>query len=280
MKAIFVLVFIFSSSLASAIGPVPHVNPLTSLRSSNKNFIEDDLFEGIVKLSNCSGALVTLKGMPKTKKALVMTNGHCVGSLRMGEVKVNVPVTRSFGVFDAQKKLHELKSSRIVYSTMTHTDVTFYETTMTYQEIEDNYNVEALILEDELTRVGQDIVVVSGYWEIFTSCFAEAIAPILKEYVWVWKDSVRYSANCETKGGYSGSPVIAKNTRSVVAIHNTGNNGQFDCSNNNPCEADENGEVIFRIANRRYAQQVYQIYDCMNHDYDLDLGQQTCQLPK
>ncbi len=279
MKSILLLALAFSVSSAFAVGPAPEVNPLV-LRYPHNKLLADPIFEGIVKLSNCSGSLVTFKGMPKSKKALVMTNGHCVGFTKMGDVITNKPVTRVVSVFDADKKLHKLDITRIVYATQSYTDVTFYETTMSYQEIEDQYNVEALTIEDSLTAVGTKIDVVSGYWEILTSCEAEAIAKILKEDIWVWLNSVRYSSDCMTKGGYSGSPVIARNTRTIVAIHNTGNNGKLDCSDNNPCEANPYGEVVFQGLNRRYGQQVYMVYSCLDENFDIDLGMNGCELPK
>ena len=262
---------------ALAVGPAPEINPHVRRNTSKTG---SPIFEGIVKLSNCSGSLVRLKGMPKSRKALVMTNGHCVGFTQMGQVKVNEPSQRTFSVFNADMKLSKLQATKIVYATQTYTDVTIYETTLSYKQIEDQFNVEAFVIEDSLTPIGIDIDVVSGYWEIYTSCKAEAIVPVLREDIWTWKNSVRYSKECMTKGGYSGSPVIEKNTRNVVAIHNTGNNGKLDCSDNNPCESNESGDVTFQVPNRRYAQQISELYGCFDKSYQFNLDLSTCELAK
>jgi hypothetical protein len=279
MKFSLLLALGLFSTVAMAIPNAPEINPLTRRLTQSVQRKNTALFEGIVKLSNCSGSLVAFKGMPKKKKALVMTNGHCVSPMaRFGAVTVNHPATRSLSVFDSNMKLHPLMTSKIVYSTMTFTDVTFYETTMTYQQIEDQYKVEALVIDDVITGPGQQLDIPSGYWEISTSCAVEAIVPLLKEGEWYWKESIRYSEECKTKGGYSGSPVIARHTKTVIGIHNTGNNGLLDCSDNNPCEIGANGQVTYRELNRRYGQQVHQVYTCLTPDFEIDIKIPGCEL--
>lgn len=279
MKFLLAGVIFLSATSAFAVKQAPYANPLVVRSAYLKSASAID-FEGIVKLSGCSGSLVAFKGAPKTNKAIVMTNGHCLPITGPGQVVVNKPTSVQVGLFDANKKLNKLPLSRVIYATMDDTDVTFYEATMTYAEIETKFNTEAFTLNDELVRLGTGIEVVSGYWEISTICEAEAIAPILREDVYVWKNSIRYSSKCMTKGGYSGSPVIEINTRTVVGLHNTGNNGKLDCSDMNPCEQDETGVLIFRELNRRYAQQVYQFYGCLNEKYEIDIKVQGCSVPK
>lgn len=280
MKFLIALIMSLSAASAFAVKQAPYANPLV-LRTNTESISAID-FEGIVKLSGCSGSLVTFKGTPKTNKAVVMTNGHCLPITAPGQVVTNLSVRTgtSVGLFDANKKLNKLPLSRVIYATMTDTDVTFYESTLTYAEIEAQFNTEAFTLNDELVRTGTNIEVVSGYWEISTICEAEAIAPILREDVFIWKNAIRYSSKCMTKGGYSGSPVIELNSRTVVGLHNTGNNGKLDCSDSNPCEQDAAGVLVFRELNRRYAQQVYQFYGCLNAKYEIDLKVAGCSVPK
>jgi len=281
MKFLLASVMFLSAASAFAVRTAPSINPLEKRTQSYKSFSNIN-FEGIVKLSNCSGSLVAFKGAPKTNKAIVMTNGHCLPVTGPRQVIVNKPTKPDahVGLFDANKKLNKLPLTRVIYATMDSTDVTFFEASMTYAEIEEKFNTEALVLNDELVRLGTNIEVVSGYWEISTICEAEAIAPVLREDVFVWKNAIRYSSKCMTKGGYSGSPVIEVNTRTVVGLHNTGNNGKLDCSDMNPCEQDESGTLIFREINRRYAQQVFQFYGCLNKKYEIDLSVRGCAVPK
>jgi V8-like Glu-specific endopeptidase len=277
MKLIFALALVTTSALASR--TAPEINPHISRYPDQKSLDAKD-FEGVVKLSNCSGSLVKFRGMSDSHKALVLTNGHCLKGLsEVGQVVVNQPDTREFSVMDAQKKLHPLKATRVVYATQTTTDVTLFEVNVSYLTIKSQYKVRPFIIDSHVTPVGIRIRIPSGYWETQTSCFAEAIAPILREERWTWFNSVRYSMDCVTKGGFSGSPVIEVGTRRIVAIHNTGNNGLLDCSMNNPCESNDKGEVIFTGLRRRYGQQVGQFYGCLTADFKLDLRLPSCELP-
>ncbi len=270
---------LFSVS-AFAMKTAPTVNPL--VRRSNFVMKRAVDFEGIVKLSGCSGSIIRFKGAPKTNKAIVMTNGHCLPVTSPKQVIVNKPTKlgASVGFFDGKAALHRLPLSKVIYATMKDTDVTFYEGTLSYAEIEDQFKTEAFTLDDSIVRLGTAITIVSGYWETSTSCEAEAIAPVLREDAYTWRNSIRYSSKCMTKGGFSGSPVIEVNTRTIVGIHNTGNNGKLDCSDMNPCEQDESGTVIFDVPNRRYAQQVHQFYDCLNDKYEIDITVDGCSVAK
>lgn len=279
MKFALLLAVSMASATAFAIPQAPKLlNPL--VRSTSGEAVDPTLFEGIVKFSNCSGSVVSFKGAPLANKAIVMTNGHCHPKLKLNEVIINKPATGRVSVFDASMKLHKLNLVKTIYASMNQTDVTFYEADKTYKEILEQYDVEALELDNSITAIPESIHVISGYWEILTSCEAEAIVPFLKEDKWTWVNSIRYSKDCMTKGGYSGSPVIAQNTRTVVGIHNTGNNGKFDCSDMNPCEQNEAGEVIFNIPNRRYAQQVFQFYKCLNEKHEIDVTVAGCDVAK
>lgn len=281
MKLLIFGVLLLNSAAALALKPAPLVDPLVARSTSLKSASGID-FEGIVKLSGCSGSLIAFKGAPKTNKAIVMTNGHCLPITGPRQVIINKPTKPNsyVGLFDANKTLNKLPLSRVIYATMDETDVTFYESSMSYAEVEQQFKTEAFVLNDELVRLGTRIEVISGYWEASTICEAEAIAPILREDVYIWKNAIRYSSQCMTKGGYSGSPVVEQNTRTVVGLHNTGNNGKLDCSDSNPCEQDESGRLIFRELKRRYAQQVYQFYNCLNDKHEIDLNVAGCSVPK
>ncbi|KPC81845.1 hypothetical protein ADL35_18515, partial [Streptomyces sp. NRRL WC-3753] len=99
-----------------------------------------------------------------------------------------------------------LKASKIAYGTMTDTDLSLYETTSTYQQIEDSYGIQALELETAHPTAGTAITVASGYWKRTYSCDIDGFVHQLKEGRWTWKDSVRYTPECRTIGGTSGSP--------------------------------------------------------------------------
>ncbi|MFE7033210.1 serine protease [Streptomyces sp. NPDC057621] len=239
-------------------------------------------FAGTVSLSNCSGSVVRFPDSEDDDPALVMSNGHCLetGFPAAGEVIVDQASTRTFGLLNsAGTRVATLRASKITYATMTDTDVSLYQLTTTYGAIKTSYGISPLTLNDTHPVAGTAITVVSGYWKRTYACNVDGFAYRLKEGAWTWKDSVRYTSACQTIGGTSGSPVIDNATGNVVAVNNTGNEDGGRCTDNNPCEVDENGTVTVR-AGINYGQETYQIPACFGLDSKLDLNASGCTLPK
>lgn len=268
---------IFASSAAYALpihGPFPRALP--------HQFSDNYDFEGIVALDDCSGALVRFETSQDTDNALVFTNGHCneTGFLDPGVVLSNQSSSREFTLFDSKlNSVATLTADKIVYATMTKTDITIYELPLSYADILKQYNIHALTLSSQHPTQGVGIEVLSGYWQNGYACQVEAFIPHLHEGDWVWDDSLRYSRpGCETIGGTSGSPVIQTGTRTMIAINNTGNESGEQCTVDNPCEVDANGNITY-VKGYSYGQETYWIYSCLNPNRQIDLTIPTCQLP-
>ncbi|MHB9859427.1 S1 family peptidase [Streptomyces sp. YIM S03343] len=239
-------------------------------------------FAGTVSLSNCSGSVIRFPASADTDPALVMTNGHCLetGFPDPGEVIVDQASSRTFGLLNSSAtRVGTLRASKVAYSTMTDTDVTIYQLTTTYAQIKSTYGISALTLQDTHPTVGTAITVVSGYWKATYSCAIDGFVYRLKEDVWTWKDSVRYTSACQTIGGTSGSPVIDNSTGKVVAVNNTGNEDGQTCTLDNPCEVDASGNVTVRKG-INYAEETYQIPACFTTGNKLNLSASGCTLPK
>jgi V8-like Glu-specific endopeptidase len=239
-------------------------------------------FAGTVSLSNCSGSVVRMPNAEDDDPALVMTNGHCLetGFPGPGEVLVDRASTRSFGLLNsAGTRVATLRANRIVYGTMTDTDMALYRLTTTYGQIKSSYGINALVFDTARPAVGTDITVVSGYWKRTYACDVDGYAYRLKEGAWTWKDSVRYTSACKTIGGTSGSPVLDNATGKVVAVNNTGNEDGGRCTDNNPCEVDANGTVTVREG-INYGQQTWHVPACFGADSKLDLTRSGCILPR
>ncbi|MCZ4119555.1 S1 family peptidase [Streptomyces sp. H39-S7] len=239
-------------------------------------------FAGTVALSNCSGSLIKMPASAATDPAIVMSNGHCLsgGFLDPGESIVNVASSRTFSLLNAAgTKVATLRATKIAYATMTDTDISLYQLNTTYAQIQSSYGIAALELSATHPVAGTAIKVVSGYWKRIYSCNVDAFVYRLHEDSWVWKDSVRYTAACNTIGGTSGSPVVDAATGKVVAINNTGNEDGGRCTLDNPCEVDQNGNITVHQG-INYAEETYQITHCVAAGNKINLSLPGCTLPK
>ena len=241
-------------------------------------------FTGTVKLSNCSGSVVKPPSASVNDPALVLSNGHCYegGFLDPGEVLVNRSSTRTFSLLSAngQSTVATLRASKLAYATMTDTDITLYQLTSTYAQIQSQYGIKALALSATHPTKGAAIRVVSGYWKKIYSCQIDGFVTQLHESDWIWKDSVRYTEpGCQVIGGTSGSPVIDASTGAVVAVNNTINENGERCTLDNPCEVDANGNVTVR-QNVGYAEETYLINTCVDTGNVINLNKTGCTLPK
>jgi len=173
-----------------------------------------------------------------------------------------------------------LHATKVLYATMTGTDVTLYQLKETYGEIQSNYRIDAYLLSDRHPEHNAKIEILSGYWRQGYACNIDTFIPQLKEDQWTFKDSMRYSQpGCETKPGTSGSPVIAAGTHEIIGINNTHNDNGERCTMDNPCEIDAQGNVTVHEG-RAYGQQTYVITTCLNNAGQIDLSRQGCLLNK
>ncbi|MDH6574918.1 serine protease [Kitasatospora sp. MAP5-34] len=239
-------------------------------------------FAGTVALDDCSGSVVRMPNSAPTDPALVLTNGHCLetGMPNPGQVITDQPSSRTFTLLTASGgNRATLRATKVVYSTMTDTDVTLYQLSTTYASIKSRYGISPLTISPNHPVAGTSIDVVSGYWKKVYSCSIDGFVYQLQEDVWTWKDSVRYTSTCNTIGGTSGSPVIDTSTGQVVAVNNTGNENGESCTLNNPCEVDENGNITVHQGTN-YAEETYGIPACFGPGNQLDLTLSGCMLPQ
>ncbi|MFF7250153.1 serine protease [Embleya sp. NPDC008237] len=265
--------------LFAAAGTAPAVG---APAATDKSIVKAVDFAGTVALSNCSGSVIRMPGSRPDDPALVLSNGHCLetGFPGAGEVITDRPSSRTFSMLGASgSRVATLRADKVAYATMTDTDISIYQLTRTYAQIQRSYGISALTLNDRHPVAGSAIKVVSGYWKRIYSCNVDGFVYRLKEADWTWKDSVRYTSSCNTIGGTSGSPVIDTTTGKVVAVNNTGNEDGATCTENNPCEVDENGNVTIRQG-INYAQETYIIVPCIGIGNKVDLSLPGCTLPK
>lgn len=282
MRALF-LIFLaqlaFITTQASAF-PLPKGPRLLNLAPTASSSAYD--FEGIVDMGNCSGSLIRFENSLGSDKALILSNGHCLGNgfVPPGQFYVNRPSSRRFTVLNTDSSpAGDVRATTLLYATMTQTDISLYQLSESYDQILARLRVRPLTLASTPPPVGQAIEVISGYWQRGYACAIEAIVPNLHEENWVFTQSIRYTRpGCEIIGGTSGSPVIARGTRTVIAVNNTMNEDGERCTRNNPCEVDDKGNVSFQRG-FGYGQETFWIYSCLNASRELDLNQAGCLLP-
>ena len=240
-------------------------------------------FAGIAALSNCSGSLVRYAESQPTDPALILTNGHCYegGMPSPGQVIVNRSSSRPFTLLKPNSSTAgTVRANRVLFSTMTKTDITLYRLTETYAAIASRLNVTPLTLAKSGPADGAGMAVVSGYWKRIYTCSVQATIPELREAGWVMKSSIKYQQpGCETIGGTSGSPIVSTSTGEVIGVNNTGNEDGEQCTLNNPCEVDENGNITVDQG-AAYGQQTWWLYTCLTPTRTIDLNTSGCLLPK
>ena len=133
---------------------------------------DDFNFSGIIALSNCSGSIVTVVKNP-SMTAHGYTSGHCLGmgSARVGayhmpapgETLTNITVNRRVWLLDSSGDRKASLSKKLIYGTMTNTDMGLYELNLTYAEIKIDMALTFMIAESG-PDVGDPINIVSGYW--------------------------------------------------------------------------------------------------------------------
>lgn len=277
------LAFALAMTMSSAFAlPVEKTRAIEKMSLKSLNNAYD--FEGIVKLSNCSGALVKFEGAPDTSKAVIMTNGHCVdlpggAFIKPGEVLANKAVKRTVGIFDRNEKLHKVTTTKFLFATMTDTDLALYELELNYKQIKDQFDVEPFALSSKHPKTNTEMMIISGYWERGWDCKIDTFISQVKEDAYVWTDSIRYDDKCDTTHGTSGSPIIERNTRTVIGINNTGNDDGERCTMNNPCEVSTDGTITVRQG-LSYGQQTYTVYSCLTDKFAFDFKKAGCKLPK
>ncbi len=257
----------------------------TALDFRSEFLRESENFNGIVKLSNCSGALIDFDFSRSTDSAMILTNGHCEtsGFIPAGVAYVNKSSQRAdFSFYNnvrQAKKISGLRAEKIIYATMTKTDMAIYKLNRNYDQIFKATGARPFRLSRESAKVGTEIQIFSGYWNRAYACRIDAEVEGLKEDQWFWSKSLRYSEpGCDTIGGTSGSPILQRGTRNVVGINNTGNEGGAPCSLNNPCETDAFGNVRTAIRGASYGQHVSWMYTCLNPKNEFDLEVPGCLL--
>jgi len=274
--------FLTASLFAGSASALP-VNSSRALLAAPASTLEAINFEGIIKLDNCSGSLVRYEKSLDSDQAMVMTNGHCHsdGLIDPNTFILNKESNRRFSVLKPTdgSSLGTITAEKILYGTMTKTDMMLYRVKETYADIKAKFGVRPLTLSSRIATPGTKIEIVSGYWKTGYACEIEYLVNTIREDAWTFRNSIRYTRpGCKTIHGTSGSPIIAAGTDQVIGINNTGNDNGEKCTMDNPCEIDAEGKITYEKG-VSYGQQIALVYSCLDSQLRLDLSISTCRLP-
>jgi len=235
-----------------------------------------------IALSNCSASLVRYPTSVSTDQAMMLTNGHCYegGFLDSGQVLQNRTSTRAGTLLNSSgTALGRVRADRVLYATMTGTDVTLYRLTSTYATLTSLYGVTALTISASHPVSGSTMSIPSSYWKQIWNCSINGFVDTLREDEWTWHDSVRYSTGCDTIPGTSGSPIVDTTSGQIVGINNTGNEDGEMCTLDNPCEVAADGTTTV-IKGQSYGQETYWFNTCLTATRTIDLTISGCLLTK
>ncbi|MFI6445888.1 putative Ig domain-containing protein [Kitasatospora sp. NPDC050543] len=234
-----------------------------------------------IALSNCSAALVRYPSSVDTDRAMMLTNGHCLPTMPpAGQVIQNASSSRTGTLLSGSgSSLGTVQADKVLYATMTGTDVALYQLTDTFGSIGTKYGATALTISDTHPVNGSSMYIPSSYWKQVWNCSVNGFVDTLREDQWTWHDSIRYSAGCNTTHGTSGSPIVDAATKRIVGINNTGNDDGAMCTLNNPCEVAADGTTTV-TKGQSYGEETYWFTTCLGAGRVIDLGVSGCLLTK
>ena len=227
---------------------------------------------GTVKLGGCSGALVRSARSRPSDAAMVLTNGHCAEPRPgRGQAVVDRPDQQLALILDENgEPLVRAYTTKLIYATITGTDVAVYRLGTTYQQLATD-GVRAFTLATLGPRPGQKLRVLSGMSGRDWTCTAQVIVTTLREAGYTQRNAIRYRSRsgCGPGHGDSGSPLVDVTTGEIVGVHSTSSDNGRRCMVNNPCEVSPRGGVL-SVKGRKYGQQTALLSRCLTSGSKLD----------
>ncbi|HEY4456641.1 MAG TPA: trypsin-like serine protease [Pseudonocardiaceae bacterium] len=237
---------------------------------------------GEVAVNGCMGSVVRTPDARPNDGALLLTNGHCVQGDRpaVASALVDQPANFPIGIADHDGyDQTTANATRLVYATMTGTDVALYRLDKTYAQLAAAH-ATVFTLSTKPMSANQKLAILTGAYR--ESCTLAATVPHLREGGYQLDNAMRIveSDDCILGPGMSGSAMVAADGRTIVGVHNTSNQGNGTaCSDGNPCEVGADGKVT-SVPNAAYGQQIDMIPGCFDKGSVLDLNRYGCTLTK
>jgi V8-like Glu-specific endopeptidase len=237
---------------------------------------------GEVAVNGCMGSVVRMPDARAKDPALLLTNGHCVQGDRpaVGAALVDQPANFPIAIADHDGyDQTTADATRLVYATMTGTDVALYRLDKTYAQLAAAQAKVFTVGTKPLSANTKISVLTGAYRE---PCTVQAVVPRLREGGYQQDNALRTTdtEDCVLGPGMSGSAMVARDGNTIVGVHNTSNQGTgAACSDGNPCEVAADGTVT-SVPDSAYGQQIDLIPGCFGAGSVLDLDRHGCALTK
>ena len=177
-------------------------------------------------------------------------------------------------------------TKEVVFATMDQTDVSLIELDTTYGALTkqgvSSFKLTATdpAAETAVMNIG---VPMTGVAELgLRRSYCRLTTPTVQVLEGDYRFLTSYPHRCSIVGGNSGSPVLDRSIKTILALINTGSDDRSaskpDCSLNKPCEWD-NGVKIVK-SDRNYAQSISFISGCFSADGVFNKTLPTCQSEK
>jgi hypothetical protein len=227
----------------------------------------------------CSASVVRVAASRPSDPAMLLTNGHCIAPRPpVGATLVDRPASDRVTLNGPTSNVvATATATRLLYATMTGTDVALYRLRETYAELAD-LGAPARELATQGPAPGTALALQSGALQNTYSCRVEALVPAVREAGYTQRDVIRYAddTSCAPVGGTSGSQLIDTRTGQIVAVHNSHVTGDGKpCTEGEPCEVAADGATS-SVKGRSYGQQTAGLAACLGAGSTLDLRRPGC----
>ena len=240
-----------------------------------------------VTVMGCNGVIFKMPGMTDDQKALVLTNGHCIGigSFRTiypdhKEIFIDKFVNYSY-VTSIQWPNESFSYGKILFATMTYVDLAIIELETTYNELMEREHLIYSIARE--IPHPETILEFNSHNKSTTDiCEVDKIISVLKQGPWTWINSIRmkYSEQCHLIPGQSGTAGIEPKSGVIYGLVQTRSGGDTSCTLHNPCEVNTDKNIISTgVKFQPYAVAVAPLYDCYDESISsFDFNLNSCFL--
>lgn len=250
---------------------------------------KDRVYNGVGRLSNCTGALIETNGN-SSAPAYVLTNGHCVGTSLLAasgavfDATTNKTMYLNYYKGAAAESQTAISGKLIKFGSMDDTDVGIIQLDKTLAEIKalgfcaypiaktkPVVGTTVKLVGVPLTGIDSDhLGLHRDYCKI-----GETVKLMEGDYTF----SASFRHRCSMVGGNSGSPIFDVATGEIVGVNNTTANDSAAttaaCALNHPCEVDSAGTKTLQV-NENYGQSVDFVAGCFDSAGVFDRSLSTC----